>query len=77
MPMESYHVQVASHLSPSWQAVGGVAEVTNCYDCLGRPITELLLQIAERNQVMQILSELHAANVAILKLKLLRRQGQP
>ncbi len=75
--MKSYRVQVASHLAPSWQAVAGLTQVTNCYDDVGRPVTDLLLQILERNQLIQVLSELHAANVAILKLQLLRISGEP
>lgn len=72
MPMKSYQVSVASHLSEDWNAIDGIAGLTTGYDSAGLPTTELLVQVADQSHIVPILCELHAGNVAILSMNFLR-----
>jgi hypothetical protein len=69
MPTESYQVCVATHLSPDSCTLGDFAEIASEYDTQGRPITRLRFQVTEQSQLIHILCELHAGNVAILSLQ--------
>lgn len=68
--METYHICVATHLSPNLCATIGVAELAPGYDADGRALTRLLVQLPERGALIHVLTELHAANVAILAIEL-------
>lgn len=70
MPMDTYHICVATHLSPNLCATIGAAELAPGYDAGGRAITRLLVQLPERSALIHVLTELHSANVAILAVEL-------
>lgn len=66
----TYHISVATHLSPDWCAAIGLAALVLDYDASGRAITRLWVQLPERSALIHVLTELHAANVAILAVDL-------
>lgn len=72
MTTELYEITVASHLSHDWCAVDGMTGLTTSQDSAGRPTTELIVEVTDRAQLVQILCELHAANVAILAFVFVR-----
>jgi hypothetical protein len=69
MPTESYQVFVASHLSPDCCTLGDGADIATDYDAMGYPMTRLQFQVTEQSQLLHILCELHANNIAILSLQ--------
>ena len=73
---ESYSVCVASHLAGDWCNLGGLVSLITGYTDNGVPITTLELRVDDRTQLLNILTGLHDANLAILSLNLLRESGQ-
>jgi hypothetical protein len=74
--MESYHVCVASHLSPDWKVTSGLTSLTASCDGHGRPVTNLCLTCTDRLQFIKVLIDLHGANIAILSVERLHEQEE-
>lgn len=70
---QTYRVAVVSHLSPDWLAMPGVVTLTTGYDAAGWPTTTLLLEVADRAQMLGILYEMHDLNLALLSVELVRQ----
>jgi hypothetical protein len=69
---QTYRLCVESHLSPEWLAMPGVVTLAAGYDDAGWPTTSLLLEVADRAQMMGILSEMHDLNLNLLSMELVR-----
>jgi hypothetical protein len=74
--VECYQMCVAAHLSPDWKVTNGLTSLTASYDEAGRPVTLLRLTCSDRLQFIKVLIDLHAANVAILSVELLRKKEE-
>jgi hypothetical protein len=74
--VECYQMCVAAHLSPDWKVTSGLTSLTTSYDGSGRPVTLLRLTCSDRLQFINVLIDLHAANVAILSVDMLREKEE-
>lgn len=67
----SYRVSVESHLSPDWLSLPYVVEVAVGYAEDGRPLTTLLLRVANQSDLIATLNELHGVGLPLLSVHLL------
>lgn len=74
---QTYRVAVASHLSSDWLAMPGVVALTMEYDAAGDPTTTLLLEVADRAQLLGVLYEMHDLNLSFLSVELVRPSSPP
>ena len=72
MPMKAYDICVATHLSSDWCVVKGLSKLAPDYNVSGQPITILQVQLLEHHTLLHVLTELHAANVMILRVDLVQ-----
>jgi hypothetical protein len=63
-----YSICLASHLPVQWDARPGLLALTTSFSHAGLPITTLVLHAGTQSDLIELIIELHAANVAILRL---------
>lgn len=72
--MLTYQVRVKTHLSSDWRSMSNLISIENSFDTAGGPVTDLLLQVIDRCQLMSILCEFHELNLELLSLELLSNE---
>jgi hypothetical protein len=63
-----YTICLASHLPGQWDARPGLLAVTTGFSHAGLPTTTLVVQAETQQDLIEMIVELHAANLAILRL---------
>jgi hypothetical protein len=63
-----YSICLASHLPAQWDARPGLLAVTTGFSHAGLPTTTLVIQAETQSDLIELIVELHAANLAILRL---------
>lgn len=63
-----YSICLSSHLPGQWDTRQGLVAVTTGFSCAGQPTTTLVMQAETQHDLIELIVELHAANLAILRL---------
>jgi hypothetical protein len=62
-----YRIWVANHISDEWRAAAAIVSLSPGYDLAGLPITTLVAEVHNQGELMRIIDDLHAAQLAILR----------